>query len=47
MAPGMETDEGNEWKALLKKWEDSISDLSKVMKEDILEFMDTKMHEYT
>ncbi|PMD22648.1 hypothetical protein NA56DRAFT_702435 [Hyaloscypha hepaticicola] len=45
MAPGMETDEGNEWKALLKKWEDSISDLSKVIKEDILEYMDTKMHE--
>jgi hypothetical protein len=24
-----------------------MSDLSKVMKENILEYMDTKMHEYT
>jgi hypothetical protein len=36
----------NEWKTRLKKWEDGIK-LSIATKADVLEYMDTKLHEYT
>jgi len=38
--------DANEWKAQIKKWEDRIDPVA-VTKEDLQEYLNTKLYQYT